>query len=75
MQPFSLNTVKILIIGAVVYSITLLIPYQYNAIVDTMVRSLVITAVYSLLILSFNVSTEATSIYNNIKRRLIKVFG
>lgn len=74
MQPFSWNTLKVLGIGGFVYLLTLQIPYQFNAIVDTLIRSVFITIVYSGLILVLKVSPEVNKLYKNIIHRITRVF-
>ncbi|CAN5171844.1 hypothetical protein BH23BAC1_BH23BAC1_38770 [soil metagenome] len=73
MQPFSWNTVKAIVIGGFVFYLTTFISFQYNAIVDTLVRSVFITILYSILILTLKVSPEANTLYKNIKGRFIGI--
>lgn len=72
MQPLTINTLKTLLIGLFVLYLASLIPYQINAIVDTIIRSVFITVIYSFLIIFFKVSTEANTLFRNIIFRIFK---
>jgi O-antigen/teichoic acid export membrane protein len=65
MQPFTLNTIWVILIAGVAYVISLLIPMTGIAIVDILLKSCVIGVVYISAVLYFNISPELGYLLNN----------
>ncbi len=66
MQPFTTNTIKVLILGVGVYFLAQAIPRNPNPIVDICIRSAAITLVYGFAILKLNISAEVNKLYKQI---------
>lgn len=66
MQPFTFNTLKVLLLGVAVFFLAYLIPRNPNPIVDILFRSLFITLVYGFAVLKFNISGEVDRLYRQI---------
>lgn len=69
LQPFSINTLKTILIGIFVAILVQLIPYMVNPYLDTIIRSSIIIGIYVLLLFwlkpSPDISTYISSIRNN----------
>ena len=63
MQPFGADTLKVLAIALLTLGVNHLLPHLGNVFADIAVRSLLITLVFSSLVLWTNVSEEATKIF------------
>ncbi len=61
LQPFSLKTVLLYLIGIMAYGISLLLPEQSNYIVDIILRSSLITIVFMLPVYYFKISVDINS--------------
>ena len=70
MQPFSINTLKVFFLGAVVFLVVYAIPRNANPIVDILVRSSVITSIYSLAVIRLKISEEVNRLYDQILVRV-----
>ena len=66
MQPFTLNTLKVLLLGVAVFLLTHFIPRNPNPIVDILFRSSFITLIYGFAVLKFNISAEVDRLYKQI---------
>lgn len=69
-NPFTWRTTVILMIGAVVYGISCLLPQQNHFMVDLLLRSTIITALYVPAVLALKLSPEATDLYELVWNRL-----
>ena len=66
MQPFSINTIWIILIASVAFLIGKLIPTTEIAIVDILIKSIVIMAIYISAVLYFNISQEFKDLVFNV---------
>ena len=74
MQPFDLNTIKIILIAAVAFLPGYFIPYLGNLIVDIGVRSAIVAGIFVLLLLKLEASPELNQkIRKNLKRFSINI--
>jgi O-antigen/teichoic acid export membrane protein len=62
MQPFDFATLKVLLIGSVIFGLNLLIPKQVNLFFDVALRSGLVTLVYGSLILFSKASPDGNSL-------------
>lgn len=69
MQPFVWRSLLIVVIGIVTYYASLLLPVMPNFMVDIMLRSVLISVIYGVLILTLNASPDASAFWQNLKRR------
>jgi len=67
-QPFTLNTIKVLVICGLTYLLNYVIPQQYNIVFDIALRSLLIFIFFSGLII-------LTKSSEDINAALIKIIG
>lgn len=70
MQPFSLNTLKVLIIGGVVFVLTSFIPVTNFPFVDIIIRSGFIALSFVGSVLYFNISEDLTNLFWQILNKL-----
>ena len=63
LQPFSLNSIKVLTIGVIVYLIATFIPSVGMPLVDILVRSAVITVLYVGSVLYFKISPDLQELF------------
>jgi len=63
LQPFSLNTLKVLVIGAIVYVTGLFIPSTDLPFLDIIFRSAYISITFVSAILYFNISEDVTNLF------------
>ena len=68
MQPFTFNTLKVLLLGAVVFLLVYFIPRNPNPIVDILIRSSFITLIYSFAVIKLKISEEVNKLYQQIFR-------
>lgn len=74
MQPYDINTIKILLIGTVCLFIGLNIPHVYNYIIDTLIRSVIVSILFSLMIVKLNATPEINNkLRKNLKRFSINI--
>jgi O-antigen/teichoic acid export membrane protein len=66
MQPYSLDFLKVLGIGALVYVISYLLPATGMHYADIVMRGLVVTILYSVLVITFNISPEVTILMQKV---------
>lgn len=66
MQPFTMGTAKVLVISLVCATIVWFIPRFSSALLDIVVRSMIITCVYGLLIWYSNVSEDGSALLARI---------
>jgi O-antigen/teichoic acid export membrane protein len=69
LQPFSLNNLKVILIAAACYFLSVLIPDLGNLYVNVAIPSLVFVAIYSITILKFNISNDITEVYRGLLKR------
>ncbi|MCW9708536.1 lipopolysaccharide biosynthesis protein [Fodinibius salsisoli] len=74
MQPFRWNALAVLGIAVACLLISFQIPYLYNFIIDVLVRSAVITILFTGSILLFNLSTDVKNLLINICSRVQNYF-
>ena len=72
MQPFSKNTVWILVVALVAYLIGVMIPASNIAVLDILIKSIVIGSVYISITYYFNLSSEFNEILKKSIGRFIK---
>ena len=70
-QPFSINTIKAILIGLLAFYLSTLIPKLNDIFLDLLIRSVFITIVYGTLILKFRVSNEVNRFYEDIKKTIL----
>ncbi|HED37209.1 MAG TPA: polysaccharide biosynthesis protein, partial [Ignavibacteria bacterium] len=73
-QPFSLNTIKVLIICAVTFIFNYFIPVERIAIVDILIRSILIASLFGVLIVvtksSEDINSVILKVFNLIRKKL-----
>ena len=74
MQPFTMKTLWILLISLAVYVIGVLIPSTEMAILDILIKSLVIGVVYISAVLYFGISPEFENLLNNAAEKIRRYF-
>ena len=68
-HPFSINTLKLILIGALCFVINLFIPFFNNIFLDIFLRSILVLGVYTLLVYSTRISNEMNDlILNQLKK-------
>jgi O-antigen/teichoic acid export membrane protein len=75
LQPFTMSTVKVIGIAIVAIVVNLMLPVFDHVVIDVLLRSAIITVVYSSLTLATNSSEEINRIFHtviNFIKRLIK---
>ncbi len=72
MQPFSDNTLKVLLTGVVIFIAVQFIPRNANPILDILTRTIAITPIYVVIILKLNVSEEANGLYEEYLARFFR---
>jgi O-antigen/teichoic acid export membrane protein len=65
-QPFSLNTIKVLLIGLFVLAVNYLLPFLGNIILDIIIRSIVILLIFGTSVLIFKTSEDIDVIFRGI---------
>ncbi len=75
LHPFSINTLKVLLIGITTYLIVTLIPSIGNAFVDIILRSIVISILFIASVLYFNISQDLTDFFHQVIDRIKKVIN
>lgn len=70
LQPFSLSTLKILIIAGISWGITILLNLNFHPVINIMIRSICLTSIFGGLTLYFNISPD---INNMVKVGLDKL--
>lgn len=69
-KPYDFRIFIVFLIAAGVYGINLLIPHFQNFIVDILIRSVIIAAIFIFLVLVFGISEEANKSLDNIFERI-----
>jgi O-antigen/teichoic acid export membrane protein len=69
-QPFSLNTLKVLAVFTLTFLVSLLISPFHNFILDILLRSLLIIILFSGLVLFFNISEDVRNVVGAVMRRI-----
>lgn len=72
LQPFTIKTVLLYLIGAMAYGVSLLLPQQSNYIVDIIIRSCLIAVVFMVPVYYFKISVDVN---NKIESTLKKLIG
>lgn len=70
LSPWSINHLKSLALGIIVFLIFYHLPLPFNPILNIAIRSFATTIVFSVGVLTFNLSVEAESLYNQLLGRL-----
>jgi len=70
--PFSMNTLKVLLIAFVTYFLVTMLPSVANSIIDIFLRSAVICLLYIPSVLYFQVSEDLTSTFKQTVRKIWK---
>jgi O-antigen/teichoic acid export membrane protein len=70
MQPYTMDFIKVLAIGAIAYSASLLVPGTGMHYLDIAIRGSIVCILYTSLILQFNISPELSSITRSMKKRI-----
>lgn len=68
-QPFEFPFLKAIFTGVVAFLVSLLLPTLSNVWVDLIIRSLIISLVYGIIVLKWNVSDDINRIFGNIVLR------
>ena len=71
MQPFSLSTLKVLLITVAVVGVNLLLPKVNYILIDIAYRSTIITIIFGALVLFSNASPDG----NNLVKKILKTIG
>ncbi len=74
-QPFTINTLKTLLIAAAVIGVDAILPYAGNFISDILLRSIVISAVFLVPVIYFKVSEDINKIYDRVLFEIRKRIG
>jgi hypothetical protein len=74
MQPFQWNALGVLIIAACCLGLSFLIPYLVNFYIDLLLRSLVITIIFTGSILLFNLSDDANYLVSESLKKIKSIF-
>lgn len=72
LQPFTLKTVLLYLIGVIAYSASLFVPEQSNYIVDILIRSTIISAVFLVPVYYLNISEDINEKINSIFKNLMR---
>ena len=67
--PFSWSTLKVLILGGLIYLVVIFIPEQANIMIDIILRSIIIIVLYLPLVYFWNVSEE----YSNLAKKYFRI--
>jgi O-antigen/teichoic acid export membrane protein len=68
LQPFSINTLKVISAGIMATLAGCFLPYLFNPIVDTIIRSIVILTIYGIAILYINPSKDLKEYLLSVKK-------
>jgi len=72
MQPFSWKTLQLLLIGISVYVIAYFLPMTSNPLINILIKAVVISSLYGIAVLAFNISPDINKIPKQILNRLKK---
>ena len=72
MQPFTVNTLKVLLLGAAVFLMIQYLPRNPNPMVDIFIRSSIITFIYCFAIIRLKISEEVDKLYQQLLRKIIR---
>lgn len=72
-QPFSIQTIKVLFLSIVIYLLFQWIPAFDNFILSILIKSVLILLTFVPLLIYMNVSADVNDIYNTLKRRLYEL--
>lgn len=75
MHPFTVNTIKALVVGIVVLGINFLLPTLEFFVWDLLFRSSIITALYGSSMLLWKVSPDINGMVNVVYQRIIRFFN
>lgn len=70
LHPFSINTIKVVIIGAAVYVLGIQIPSTNMPVLDIVIRSVAIGATFMSAILYFNISQDISKLFWQLLKKL-----
>lgn len=71
MQPFSKNILTVFLISALLIYLSSLIEMFVGVYIDIVIRSVIITVIFGVSMLLFNVSDEVNKIWADIKRKIL----
>lgn len=74
MQPFRWNSLAVLVIATLCLGISWQIPYLYNFVIDLVVRSSVITIIFTGCILLFNLSDDVKNLIDTALKQIQQFF-
>lgn len=72
LQPFSIKTLLLYVIGAFTYSVSLLLPEQSNYIVDIIIRSGLILVVFTVPVYYFRISEDINQKVDSVVQSIFK---
>lgn len=72
-QPFDLQSIKIVFISVLIYFIIDLIPMFDNGILSVIVKTILILSVFIPLVISMNISNDINDFYKNLKLKLYEL--
>lgn len=75
MQPFSVNTIKVLLIGLFVYLLAYFMPTTGISLIDMILRSILIVSVYCFLVWKFNISEDLNKLPAQIWNKARNILG
>ena len=74
-QPFTIRTLKAIVIILIPFVLNFLIPFRHHPVIDSSIRSTIIIIIYFSLLIGFSVSDDINNIWRNIRNgRFIKDF-
>jgi O-antigen/teichoic acid export membrane protein len=69
LQPFSINNLKVILIAAACYLLSVLIPDLGNLFINVAIPSLVFATLYAIMILKLHISTDISEVYQGLLKR------
>jgi O-antigen/teichoic acid export membrane protein len=70
MQPFTLNTLKIIALGFIAYGIGFILPLNFHGLINIALRSAVVGTFLLIVVYRLNVSTDFNNIVKNVLKRV-----
>lgn len=68
LQPFSINTLKIIVSGIIAVLAGQFLPFLFNPFIDTIIRSIIVITLYSVIILYFKPSKDLIEYLLSVKK-------
>ena len=69
LYPFHLGMFKVMVLGVVCFFVGNLIPTTHHSLVDIFLRSAVVCSAYGVCVIYFNLSEDATELYQGIRNK------